>query len=1048
MYKRIGLASLLLLAAAPGWGYNLSAFYDGQASTLLEADGRQTVTVRLERELDGTGLPTDPPGTCIIDATVQAGPFGSPTANDATPDVDYTPVSSQVIRLALFGDQLGLQTTFDVPVIDDAEPEQTEIFWGQVVAVTPIDCDPGSQFNLLPASTIPILDDDQPTGSGEVEFVGSPYSVPENAGVATIVVNRIDGGSGALTYSYFLEGISAVPDQDFTDVSGGTLQWGDGETGTRSFDIPLIDNQLIDGDREVQIFVQNVDNDGQFLVGSLTITNEDVPAELAFEVTEITVREDAGLVEARVIRTASSTGDVTVGYSFAAGTATQGEDYVGDPDTLSWPDGDSSPRTITAQINPGSVAAGGEDFFIDLVETTGPATVGANSRVRVLIQPLNAGALEFAGTPLSVAENAGTATIVVNRIGGSDGELTADYALSGGTATAGVDYNAVSGTLVWADGDAQPKSFGIPILDNTALDGDRTVNVALTPGVDGADPIVETLAIVDDDQPSAIGFTVTDLTVDEDAGTVTATVARSAGAPGTVTVEYSTADGTATASEDYTALAGTLTWTDADFADKQIQIEILAGQLAGSAEDFTIVLANVSGPATLAQAAVATVSIGPGAATRDISGIESLTPNQRQLATWFDETCPRLEASEGLNADEQDLRDICGVIRSVELGDDELKDALDAINPEELFAAGTSALRLTVAQHGNLSQRLNALRNGARGVDLSGLNLEIDGQLIAGDALQAFVDGLIGGGASADEPTWGRWGAFLNGRISSGDKDETVNEAGFDYDLQGLTLGVDYRIRDNLIAGIAGGLGTVESDYQGNAGGLDIDSWNASAFLTYFREETFYADAMVTYGENDYDSTRNILFDAGALGLVDRTARGSTDGTQFSAGIGLGWDFGQGAWTYGPHAGVYHYRVEVDGFAETGAGGLDLAIGDQEVTSLTGNAGGHLSYAVLTDWGVLVPNARIDWVREFEDGAESLTYGFVNDPFVADPQDPSPKITLRSDRPDTSYFIMAAGVSAQFIQGISGFVNYQTYSGYGDFTISEWNFGLRWEKTY
>jgi hypothetical protein len=107
-----------------------------------------------------------------------------------------------------------------------------------------------------------------------------------------------------------------------------------------------------------------------------------------------------------------------------------------------------------------------------------------------------------------------------------------------------------------------------------------------------------------------------------------------------------------------------------------------------------------------------------------------------------------------------------------------------------------------------------------------------------------------------------------------------------------------------------------------------------------------------------------------------------------------------------------------------------------------------VSYAVLTDWGVLVPNARFDWVREFEDGNESLSYAFVNDPYADDPDDPSPTITLRSDRPDSSYFILSAGVSVQFIYGLSGFVNYQTYTGYSDFTIDEWNLGVRWEKTF
>jgi hypothetical protein len=91
MFRRIGLAALLLLAATPGFGYDVSAFFDAQSSTLLEGDARQTVTVLLEREFDGQGLPTDPPGACLVQVDVRAGAFSSPVPGEATPDVDYTP---------------------------------------------------------------------------------------------------------------------------------------------------------------------------------------------------------------------------------------------------------------------------------------------------------------------------------------------------------------------------------------------------------------------------------------------------------------------------------------------------------------------------------------------------------------------------------------------------------------------------------------------------------------------------------------------------------------------------------------------------------------------------------------------------------------------------------------------------------------------------------------------------------------------------------------------------------------------------------------------
>jgi hypothetical protein len=89
--------------------------------------------------------------------------------------------------------------------------------------------------------------------------------------------------------------------------------------------------------------------------------------------------------------------------------------------------------------------------------------------------------LNFSAAAYSVNEDAGTATITVTRTGGSDGEVSVNYATADGSATEGGDYTASSGTLTWADGDAPDKSFYIPIIvDDVNSESDETVNLALS----------------------------------------------------------------------------------------------------------------------------------------------------------------------------------------------------------------------------------------------------------------------------------------------------------------------------------------------------------------------------------------------------------------------------------------------------------------------------------------------------------------------------------------------------------------------------------------
>ncbi|HEX5129299.1 MAG TPA: M12 family metallo-peptidase, partial [Usitatibacter sp.] len=69
-----------------------------------------------------------------------------------------------------------------------------------------------------------------------------------------------------------------------------------------------------------------------------------------------------------------------------------------------------------------------------------------------------AGAVQFTNTTYSGAEGTNL-TFTVSRTNGSSGSLTVSYAVTGGSATAGTDFTAASGTLTWANGDTANKSF-------------------------------------------------------------------------------------------------------------------------------------------------------------------------------------------------------------------------------------------------------------------------------------------------------------------------------------------------------------------------------------------------------------------------------------------------------------------------------------------------------------------------------------------------------------------------------------------------------------
>jgi hypothetical protein len=127
--------------------------------------------------------------------------------------------------------------------------------------------------------------------------------------------------------------------------------------------------------------------------------------------------------------------------------------------------------------------------------------------------PLDA-SIEFSGEAYNINETAGQAVVTVIRSGNTDSEVTAAYSTKDGTAIAGTDYTAVSGTLTFAKGETE-KTFSIPIIDDALSEADKTIEINLSDPSSGAVLGVKKtayLTIVDDDNrvnnpPTAVSDT-------------------------------------------------------------------------------------------------------------------------------------------------------------------------------------------------------------------------------------------------------------------------------------------------------------------------------------------------------------------------------------------------------------------------------------------------------------------------------------------------------------------------------------------------------------
>ncbi len=223
------------------------------------------------------------------------------------------------------------------------------------------------------------------------------------------------------------------------------------------------------------------------------------------------------------------------------------------------------------------------------------------------------GALQLSSAAYTINENQGTATITVNRVSGSDGAVTVNYATSNGSATAGSDYTAATGTLTFAAGEIS-KTFTIAITNDTAVEGNETVNITLSNPTGGAtlgSQPTAVLTIVSDDiatQPGSLQLSAATYSVNENQGAATITVTRTGGSDGAVSVSYATSNGTATAGSDYTATSGVLNFAAGE-TNKSFTIPIINDTAIEGLETVTLTLSNPTGGATLGSQPTATLTI-------------------------------------------------------------------------------------------------------------------------------------------------------------------------------------------------------------------------------------------------------------------------------------------------------------------------------------------------------------------------------------------------------------------------------------------------------
>ncbi len=315
-----------------------------------------------------------------------------------------------------------------------------------------------------------------------------------------------------------------------------------------------------------------------------TILDDDSPPTVHLE-SLVRVREDAGIARFEVTLSYEVPEGQEIHVEFVVNdvSANNPSDYrVQTLSPLQFASGEAV-KFIEVKIVDDTFYEGDETFQIKLTDVAG-GELGQSEGEGVIVD--NEALVTVRIQDMEVTESEPEVIFPVVLSGKDSRPRTFAFTTGDGTATAGEDYEAATGTISFAPGDLR-KNITVPIRDDLETEPTETFHVRLT-GADLSD-LEATGTILDDD--GKLTVSIYDEQASEGDGSLLFPVRLSRPSSRLVTVQFASSDETAEEGSDYVSSQGIVIFQRGSTEGK-IRIQILEDSEVEADETFQVTLSN------------------------------------------------------------------------------------------------------------------------------------------------------------------------------------------------------------------------------------------------------------------------------------------------------------------------------------------------------------------------------------------------------------------------------------------------------------------------
>ncbi len=395
----------------------------------------------------------------------------------------------------------------------DTAMEPDEVF--NVVLSNPVGASIDDRAGL---ASITLTDDDSASSEPPAPVVLPTLSISGTrvnegrSGVtsASLTVSLSVAASQIVTVNYTSQDVTAQANSDYVAVSG-SLVFNPGET-RQTIQLIILGDTQVEPDERFEVRLSNPANAvlGSPDKATVTLTNDDVSLP-TLAISGSSLQEgDSGTATATatVSLSAASSQPVSVNYTTVNVTAQAGSDYTATSGSISFAPGQTS-QTIQIPVIGDTMVEADEAFRVTLTSPLN-ASLGSQSSATVTLtnDDVVLPALSISGTRIQEGNSgSSSATVTVSLSAKASQPVSVNYTTVNGTAQAGSDYLATSGTLSFAPGETS-KTLSIPVKGDTTVESDENFQVQLsaaTNAVLNSAASAATVTLTNDDVASVSG---------------------------------------------------------------------------------------------------------------------------------------------------------------------------------------------------------------------------------------------------------------------------------------------------------------------------------------------------------------------------------------------------------------------------------------------------------------------------------------------------------------------------------------------------------------